>query len=171
MKVFLSYSSTDRELADRLRERLAREGFEVWSDRELAAGESWVQGIEAAVRAADAILVLVGPQERNDEAQRFTWSAALQASWEDESRPLLPIVVGNAELPAFLKARQAIRLQTASDPDLDRAAAAISQVLRGLPGASTRSFSLTFSVPDEDDREERLMRFSELQRMAHALRH
>jgi len=167
MKVFLSYPSADRELAERLAERLAQEGLEVWSDHELAAGESVAQRIRREVRAADAILVLVGPQERNDEAQRFTWSEALQASWEDESKPLLPIVEKDAELPAFLKGRQAIRLETPGD--LDRAAAAISRAL--LTDEATRSFSLPLPAPDEDDREQRRARFAELQRMASVLRH
>lgn len=169
MRVFLSYSRADGELADRLRMQLERHGIGVWSDRPIS-GESLTEKIDAAVRAVDAILVLVGPQDGNDDAQRFTWSAALQASWEDESKLLIPILVEPAKLPPFLRSRQAISLQPATD--LDRIAGEIAEtLLHHSEGVrALEPISAAQPVAQDAELEERRARLSELTQYAEALR-
>src|SRR5947209_4640804 len=104
MEAFLSYSSADKKLAERLRKELTRDGLSVWSDESLIApGEKWQQRIEEAIRSSDSILVLVGPRERVDEAQQFTWRVALEAVWKDSSKRLVPILLRGAELPSFVR--------------------------------------------------------------------
>jgi hypothetical protein len=101
MDAFLSYSSGDKKLAERLRKELTKEGLSVWWDESTAPGEKWQQRIEKAIRSSESILVLVG--DRVDEAQQFTWRVALEAVWKDSSKRLVPILLRGAELPAFVR--------------------------------------------------------------------
>ena len=62
MKLFLSYPSGQRELAERLTLALEAEGHEVFIDRsELKAGESFHQRLRESIFAADAMVFLVTP--------------------------------------------------------------------------------------------------------------
>ena len=61
--VFISYSHKDEEWKDRLVTQLKvleLEGsFQVWDDRQIAAGSDWLPGIEEALNAAAAAILLV----------------------------------------------------------------------------------------------------------------
>ena len=59
-KVFLSYSSLDSQIARRIAVDLHARGIDVWFDQwSLGVGEPFAPAIEAAVAAADYVLVLV----------------------------------------------------------------------------------------------------------------
>jgi TIR domain len=129
MKVFLSYSSADRKLAERIREELGTRGLTVWSSDQVATGAVWRDQIEQAIRAADSILVLVGPKSGMDEAQQFTCRTALEAVWENPGKRLIPILMHGAELPAFLSAWNLVRL--GDSRDVGRLARTVVDVLQG----------------------------------------
>ena len=59
--IFLSYSSKDRRLAHRVASGLLAQGLSVWYDKELAAGAAYRSAIQAALDAADIVLVLWTP--------------------------------------------------------------------------------------------------------------
>jgi hypothetical protein len=131
MHVFLSHSHADRKLAATLRGRLESEGLTVSSLDRDPRSAGWHRDLEEALRSAAAILLLVSPQV--DEPQRTTWRLALEAVWADPSKRLIPILLQDAELPAFVKSAssgaevQAIRLR---DPrDLDPVIQAILRTL------------------------------------------
>ncbi len=105
MHVFLSYSAADHKFAERLREELRRHGLSVWIDKEdLKPGSEWQQQIQDAIRSADDILVLVGSQSTDDPTQQLTWQAALEAVWQDPHKRLIPVLLRDAPLPAFVYA-------------------------------------------------------------------
>ena len=56
-KVFISYSSADREKVARLAAALAKHGHEVWWDHNLMPGEDYAEKIELALKGADATVV------------------------------------------------------------------------------------------------------------------
>jgi ribosomal protein L7/L12 len=67
-QVFLSYSKTDRALAERFVRALRAEGLTVWWDDDLHPRTSWDRMIEIELDAAEAVLVL--------------WtSASVQSDW------------------------------------------------------------------------------------------
>lgn len=103
MSTFLSYSSADRKMAEKLRDELGKAGIAVWSDTDsLAAGERWRDRIEDAIRSASAILVLIGPKNGDDPEQQFTWQVALETVWQDPGKRLIPILLRGATPPPFL---------------------------------------------------------------------
>jgi hypothetical protein len=58
--VFISYGREDEEAAKRLWRNLRRFGYDVWFDqRSLSPGQSWKSSIVQAIRAADAVIVLL----------------------------------------------------------------------------------------------------------------
>jgi hypothetical protein len=104
MQVFLSYSHADKGLATRLRQSLEESGLSFSAPSEAQeAGVSWRQQLEKAIRSSDAILLLLGSPQRADEWQQLTWRLALEAAWEDSTKPLIPILLYDAELPAFVR--------------------------------------------------------------------
>jgi len=134
MEAFLSYSSADKKLAERLRKELTRDGLSVWWDEELSPGEKWRHRIEEAIRSADSILVLVGPRDRVDEAQEFTWRVALEAVWRDSSKRLVPILLRGAELPSFVRSGTSGKvraIQVENSRDVRSVAQAVLDLLNG----------------------------------------
>ena len=56
--VFLSYASEDRERAAQLARALGQQGWSVWWDRKIIAGQAFDQAIERELEAARAVVVL-----------------------------------------------------------------------------------------------------------------
>src|ERR1700689_74083 len=62
-QVFLSYASEDNAVAGRVAQALKDSGSSVWLDNwELAAGDSIVDRVEAAMAATDLLIVLLSPR-------------------------------------------------------------------------------------------------------------
>lgn len=55
--IFLSYATASRAEVKRIRDELARSGFEVWWDRSLHAGDDFGDIIDSQLRRADRVLV------------------------------------------------------------------------------------------------------------------
>src|SRR5262245_60865989 len=72
MKIFLSYSSSDRKTAEELAKQLTDRGVSVWmADPELPPGANSPLQIGRAVAKADAMSVIASPDAmRSDEVRR-----------------------------------------------------------------------------------------------------
>jgi len=58
-RIFISYASEDKRMAQRLFEALQKAGFEPWLDKEkLEGGMDWERNIEAELDSADFVLIL-----------------------------------------------------------------------------------------------------------------
>lgn len=142
MRVFLSYSHADKSFASKLRRRLEESGLSFNDPSESPAeGISWRQQVEAAIRSSDAVLLLLSFRQKADESQQLTWMLALEAAWAD-SKPLIPILLRNAALPAFVRSGasgdsvQAIRIR--KPDDLDPAVQAVLRMLGVAPEKTRR---------------------------------
>ena len=105
MTAFLSYSAANKAFASKLREELTRLGLTLWSDDGEPTAK-WSERIEAGVRSASDLLLLIGPRDGNgkDEKQEITWRVMLEAVWQDQDRTkrLIPILLKDAALPHFV---------------------------------------------------------------------
>jgi TIR domain len=132
MQVFLSYSHADKRLAIRLRRSLEASGLS-FSDPGEDVGTSWRQQVEKAIRSSDAVLLLLGSPQKADEPQQLTWRLVLEAVWADAAKPLIPILLHDAELPAFVRSGasgdrvEAIRIRDPKNPG-----PAVQAILRTL---------------------------------------
>ncbi len=102
--IFLSYARADRAIAERLKDALKNAGFEVWWDALIEGGAQFTQSIDAALNAADVVVVL--------------WTqASVQSDWvRDEAgrgrdrKRLVPVALDGTAPPLGFQQYHAIDL-------------------------------------------------------------
>jgi TIR domain len=108
MKVFLSYPSAQRPLAERLALALEAEGHDVFFDRaDLDAGEAFHQRLREGVEAADALIFLVTPESVAPGSYTLAELEIARQRWRRPSGHVLPVMVvptPMAQLPPYLTA-------------------------------------------------------------------
>lgn len=77
INVYLSYTPQDRERAEEVRRILLAQGHRPWVDPQPADGSSWHAGREAAIQAADALVLLLTAAAARSVAVTYEWSLAL----------------------------------------------------------------------------------------------
>ena len=116
--VFLSYASADRHLAKELASGVRRLGLKVWFDQEqIRPGELFINRIEQGLAASNAVVVLLSSSTNTSQWVREEVHVALRMTKEREL-PIIPVIVGETELPGLLANRQAVRLSRISDHEL-----------------------------------------------------
>jgi hypothetical protein len=112
MHVFISHSRANGSAAFRLCEELRKRKVETWLDaRDLAPGVEWDQGVISAIQSADGFVFLIGPQGPGDRWQTFEWQQIVNHEYYlDPAKPLIPVLIGNPDVPGFLKTRQSLVL-------------------------------------------------------------
>jgi TIR domain len=136
MSVFISHSRQNGSAALKLHDRLSQRGVHAWLDTwELDAGQDWNQRVAAAIEAAEAFVVLVGPGVEPDRSQRFEWQQITDHEFYlDAKKPMIPVVIGSTEIPGFLRTRNALTVDPSSI-DFDSLAERIAEAL-GKPEAT-----------------------------------
>jgi adenylate cyclase len=102
--IFLSYSREDQVTARRFAEALEQEGFSVWWDQTLKAGEAYDEVTEKALREARAVVVLWSKASVTSR-----WVRA-EATLADRNRTLLPAMIETCERPIMFELTQAAEL-------------------------------------------------------------
>ena len=95
--VFISYSHQDRDVARRYADALQAASLNVWWDDHLRSGEAFDEKIEAALRAAKAVVVL---WSKTSVASR--WVRA-EATLADRSKTLVPVMIEPCERPIMFE--------------------------------------------------------------------
>ncbi len=102
MKLFLSYPSGQRELAERLTLALEAEGHKVFIDRsELKAGESFHQRLRESILGADAMVFLVTPESVRAGSYALAELNIAQQHWRRPSGHVLPVLVSPTPISAM----------------------------------------------------------------------
>jgi hypothetical protein len=95
-QIFLSYSSVDRDFAERLMDDLEN-FYSVWIDREdIKGGLQWEQAIEAAILNCAVFMIIVSPASNGSE-----WVARETIRAEQLAKYRIPILL-NGDLPLRL---------------------------------------------------------------------
>ena len=131
MKVFISHSRQNGSAALKLCDRLGPRGIGTWLDlRELDSGADWRPRVAQAIHDADGFAFLIGPGSTPDQFQRFEWQHITEGEYYlDPDTPLVPVLIGDAELPGFLRTRRALQVDPSSidfDALADQVAKALS---------------------------------------------
>ena len=114
-KLFVSYARRDEATARSLIEALRQNDFSVVGDpKELTSEQNWQEVTEEAIQSADAVIVLVASDEAPTKYQDHDWSYTLEAYWADQTKMLIPVVIGDAALPSFLARFHALRVADAA---------------------------------------------------------
>jgi hypothetical protein len=164
--VFISHARQDRRLIRKLIEELHGHRISTFpSTEDLEAGPDWRrQEIEEAIKLADAVIVVVDPKHQPDDRQRFEWSAALEEAWKDPRKRLIPLLLGNAELPSFLSHRQGLRVR---DPKKEWGRA-VAELIRVLENNLTEPRE--FVSVEQEDPSKRSDRLREIEEAAQSLK-
>jgi len=140
--LFLSYASADRGIAERLRTGLEKHGCLVYDPAangrfQVPATASYAD-LEEAAKRSDQFVLLFGKHRDRDRLQEQEWQAALEASWDDASKKMIPVLLGDAELPSFVRGaagsgRSSMGLHVSGLRDAERAAEMIARAVGGEP--------------------------------------
>ncbi|MEL6861300.1 MAG: SUMF1/EgtB/PvdO family nonheme iron enzyme [Pseudomonadota bacterium] len=98
--IFLSYSRADRPIAQLIAEALEAEGFSVWWDKVLRAGQTYDEVTESMLRDSDVVIVLW-----SETSVRSKWVRA-EATLGQRSSELVPAMIEEADRPIMFELTQ-----------------------------------------------------------------
>ena len=104
--IFLSYASSDRPRAERLKAWFEEAGWSVWIDRDISLGEDWADRIQRELDTARLVVVLWGA-----EARRSEWVQKEAIAAQQSNRLVQVHATGLPLLPPF-DTIQAVRMQS-----------------------------------------------------------
>jgi hypothetical protein len=139
VEVVLSYSAASEDIAKELSRALPKRGVTTWSDVEhVAAGQNFREEIERALRRARGVVFLIDSGWKRQPRLQNYWSTVLEGTWENPRKRLIPVLIEDAEAPAFLRDRAAIHVRK-RDADLDSIARRILTALVVAKPLTSRS--------------------------------
>lgn len=107
MRIFLSYSSQDREIAESIHAALEAAGHDVFFDRDsLPAGESFNVRILEALDQSDLLIFLLSPSATEAGAYTLTELEFARRRWRNPAGKVLPVVIREFDLhdlPVYLR--------------------------------------------------------------------
>ena len=138
MKVFISHSSADADLAKRVADTLRKSGFQVWdaSDTsQVLPGDNWGEKLASALEESSAMVVLLTPNSAKSSNIMLELGYALGNM--DYKGRVIPVLAATPEqlpidqIPWVLRHFQIIRL-----PSEERDGKAIQQIADALLAAA-----------------------------------
>ena len=117
IKVFLSYSSTDAELARRLALDLRSVNIDVWLDQwQLGVGEEIAQKIDKGVEQADFVIVLLTRASVASKWVQHEWRQKVLNEAQTQRVAVIPVRGEVCEIPDFLAQRSSADISGGSYP-------------------------------------------------------
>ena len=108
MKIFLSHSSKDKDIAEKIFLALLESGHDVFYDRDrLQAGKSYNKTIKSELHASDLLVFLISPNSIKPSSYTLTEIKYAQRKWKHPKNHVLPVMVKNtnyAKIPNYIKA-------------------------------------------------------------------
>lgn len=107
MNLFISYNGADSAFATRLAEDLRRIGHEVWFDKtSIHAGDHILDRVSAGLDGADVLLLALSHSSRNAPFVTIEWLAATWNELQQRGVIVIPLLIGDVEMPALLRGRR-----------------------------------------------------------------
>src|ERR1043166_4170966 len=101
--IFLSHNHTDHAFAQRLATELTLVGVPVWIDEaQIRPGDSLLTKLEQGLRDTEYLGVILSPEAVESRWVRVELNAALQIEIRADRVKVLPILLRDCEMPAFL---------------------------------------------------------------------
>jgi hypothetical protein len=116
-KVFISYSRSDAQVADRIAGALEQAGVNVWIDhRRVDPGASFVEAINAALDDASYVLLLLSPAALASPWVTREWASSLAA----RNTTIVPVRIAAVDPPRLLLDKLYVDLVDDFDAGLQR---------------------------------------------------
>jgi formylglycine-generating enzyme required for sulfatase activity len=151
--IFISYKREDQATARKLADALEKEGWSVWWDPKLRAGEHFDDVIEKALNEAKCVIVMWSNLSVNSEYVKSEATEAL------EQKKLVPVKIENVTLPFRFKRVQTLSLLgwdgSQGFSEFRRLVEDISVVLGPSPTAVSNLMPAKLEAETEEVEEER----------------
>ena len=129
MPVFISYSSSDREFADKMAVQLVQNKVPVWFDKwELHAGDSLITKIQQAVGGASALIVILSRASVESPWCTKELNTGLVRELEEKRVVVVPVLIEDCEIPVFLREKMYADFRSDFDEGLKTVIEAIARV-------------------------------------------
>jgi hypothetical protein len=135
MPVFISYNHKDREFVTRLAKNLVRNKAHVWLDEwEVAAGESLIENIQAAIQGASALVAVFSKASIASVWCKREVIAAIQKELEERRVVVIPALLEDCDIPLFLRDKKYADFRTDFDVGLQSVLVGIAKVTNASLG-------------------------------------
>lgn len=126
-KVFISYSSGDRDFVIRMNHRIKKSGYQTWLDmRELLAGDVLSSEIAAGVCEARVVVVVVSDKSVNSKWLKYEVSLVTPRMVAGECR-VIAALIDDIEVPAELSSLVYADFRASFDDGIRRVRAALRE--------------------------------------------
>ena len=130
--VFVSHSSRDKEVAERLAVALSVQGYSVWFDAwELLAGQNIVDAVYKGITASRFMVVLLSKQSVQSQWVISEFTAARSQEIKAREVIILPVMIEACEIPGPLMGMRYVDFTA----DWDRG---LQEILDAIEGLATR---------------------------------
>lgn len=103
-RVFVSHTSADNAVAERLAMGLQAVGYGSWfAEWELRAGDSIIARIEAALSTCDVLIVVLSRKSVTSGWVQRELNSALMGQLSGQSVQVIPVLIEDCEIPVLLK--------------------------------------------------------------------
>ncbi|PYS94147.1 MAG: hypothetical protein DMF64_02265 [Acidobacteria bacterium] len=131
--VFISYSHVDKEWVLQLASALQDEFRVFVDDWELVPGSEWRTQIEAALKQSQSGIVVLSPDAIASGVVNAELTALLNQSWNEQGRPLIPVLYRACEVPKLLESHQYVDFRDQTPAARKAALVKLRRALRGTP--------------------------------------
>lgn len=101
---FLSYSSNDKEFAEKLANDLNANGLAIFFDKwEIKVGDSIVTKIDVALGEMTDLIIILSENSVNSNWVKKELSSALVKTLQDNSVKILPVLIEKCDIPILIK--------------------------------------------------------------------
>lgn len=106
LNVFISHNFKDKPLARKIALILNSYGVKTWIDEsEIKLGDSLIEKIRSGIDEGDYLIALISKNSIDSEWVKRELDIAMNQEIEGKKVKVVPILVGNCELPGFLKGK------------------------------------------------------------------
>lgn len=103
-RIFLSYSTADKEIADKIANGIKILDFSIWySDWALKPGDSIVEKINEALSQSDTLIVLLSNTSVNSLWVKREMNTVLMSKLSGQNVKLIPVVIEKCTIPPLLQ--------------------------------------------------------------------
>lgn len=131
-QIFMIHSRADLEQAQTLSSKLKEMGFNPWLDVEnLVPGQKWANATMQALEESSVALFLVSKNSTDQETavgKELTAALRIMRSHAETDSPVIPVKLGNSDVPKELKGIHWVDLH--EDKELDRLRLGLERALQ-----------------------------------------
>ena len=103
MKVFLSHSKKDKELAEKIASDLKKNNIDIWFDEwEIFVGDSIIKKIQEGLKSCDFLSILFTRNSIDSNWVELEWQSLLYRQTKSRDIIILPIKGDDCEIPEIL---------------------------------------------------------------------